>query len=191
MGSGFNPTPVFKEIAMPRQPAILQGFDRVLKAITLIVGGATLAGMALFSVFNVLIMRKALNNPIQGAEDLLILALVVVVAVSIPFGARSGAHIEIEMLEPYMSPAVSRVSLIIVKVAGFALLVIMSWRLWASGSAAERFGETTQQLLISYEPFYYLLSVSIATYAVVLLIEIGQLLRGQKLRTLDFGGDGR
>ena len=59
-----------------------------------------------FSVWNVLIMRKALNSPIVGAEDLLILSLVVIVALSIPLGARTGAHIEIEVFESRMSAGI-------------------------------------------------------------------------------------
>ena len=40
------------------------------------------------------------------------------------------------------------------------MLGFMGWRLWHAGGMASKFGETTQQLLISFEPFYYLLSVS-------------------------------
>ena len=57
-------------------------FDSVLKYIALIAGGLTLACMTSLSVWNVLIMRKALNSPIIGAEDVLILLLVTVVAIS-------------------------------------------------------------------------------------------------------------
>ena len=73
--------------------------DLFLKWTALICGGATLTFMTGFSVWNVLIMRKAMNAPITGAEDLLLLALVAIVALSIPLGARTGAHIEIEILE--------------------------------------------------------------------------------------------
>ncbi|MEM9320540.1 MAG: TRAP transporter small permease [Pseudomonadota bacterium] len=174
---------------MTQESPIGRRADAVLRTISLTLGGLALAGMTGLSVFNVLIMRKALNSPIQGAEDILILALVFVVAISIPFGARNGAHIEIEMLEPYMSPLISRVTLILMKVIGFGLLVIMSWRLWESGKAATQFGETTQQLLISFEPFYYLLSVAIAAYALLLLAEIIHLLRGGALPRSETGTD--
>lgn len=163
--------------------------DAALQVVSLTLGGLALAGMTLLSVFNVLIMRKALNNPIQGAEDILILALVFVVAISIPYGARNGAHIEIEMMDPYMSPLVSRLSLIFVKTVGVAMLAIMSWRLWESGHAATQFGETTQQLLISFEPFYYLLSVAVAVYAMLLISEIVHLLRGGDVHHLGASDD--
>jgi len=141
-----------------------------------------------FTVWNVLIMRKAMNAPITGAEDLLILVLVVIVGLSIPLGARTGAHIEIEVAESFMSARFAKYSMIFVKLLGFALLCTMSWRLWHAGQTAVKFGETTQQLLISYEPFYYLLAVAAAIYALVLVLDIWQILRGgevQKLRAYE------
>ena len=129
-------------------------FDSVLKYIALIAGGLTLAFMTSLSVWNVLIMRKALNSPIIGAEDVLILLLVTVVAISIPLGARTGAHIEIELLEPYMSARFSKWSLILIKLLGFCLLTIMSWRLWHSGQNAERFGVASQERQIEMAQLY-------------------------------------
>ncbi|MEM5583703.1 TRAP transporter small permease [Roseibium sp. AS2] len=162
--------------------------DAVLIRVSLICGGATLIFMTGFSVWNVLIMRKALNNPVVGAEDLLVLALVVIVALSIPLGARTGAHIEIEVLESSMSAGFARWSMVLVKVFSSGLLAFMAWRLWHAGLSAERFGETTQQLLISFEPFYYALSVSVALYAMILLLDIWRLVRGDKITLLRTGG---
>ena len=163
--------------------------DRILLWVSLIGGGSALVFMTGLSVWNVLVMRKALNAPITGAEDILILVLVVIVALSIPLGARTGAHIEIEVLESRMSAAFAKWSMILMKVLGVALLIIMAWRLWHAGQSASRFGETTQQLLISYEPFYYVLAASVALYAVVLVIEIGQLLRNKETVNIRLNGD--
>jgi TRAP-type C4-dicarboxylate transport system permease small subunit len=156
---------------------VLHVADKVLAVIALVGGGLTLVFLTVLSVFNVLVMRKALNAPIKGAEDLLVLALVVLVAFAIPFGARIGAHIEIEVLETAMSKTFARISLLAMKILGVVILAIMSWRLWDSGLKAGEFGESSQTLLISFAPFYYVLSVWVALYAVVLLLEIWQLLR--------------
>ena len=163
--------------------------DRVLTWVALVCGGTTLIFMTAVSVWNVLIMRKALNAPITGAEDLLILALVLTVAFSIPLGARTGAHIEIEVLESRMSIWFAKWSMILVKVMGAALLGFMSKQLWHAGGTASKFGETTQQLLISYEPFYYMLAISVAIYAVVLLLDIFQLLTTGTVVRLRIGAD--
>ena len=163
--------------------------DRAFAWIALYLGGATLVAMTCLSVWNVLIMRKALNAPIVGAEDVMILLLVVIVALSIPLGARTGAHIEIEIFESRMSAGFAKWSMIIIKALSAILLVTASWRLWHAGQTAERFGETTQQLLISYEPFYYLLSISMAAYAVALGLEISQLVKSNKVIKLKIGSD--
>lgn len=165
-------------------PRILSWVDRFLIWTSLSLGGATLAGMTVLSVWNVLIMRKAFNNPIQGAEDVLIVMLVSIVALAIPLGARTGSHIEIEVLESRMSRAFAKWSYLLTKVLSVAVLLIMTWRLWHAGQGAVRFGETTQQLMISYEPFYYLMAVSVFLYAVVLIIEIGQLVQGKAVMRL-------
>jgi TRAP-type C4-dicarboxylate transport system permease small subunit len=163
--------------------------DRAMRWVSLVFGGTTLAVMTVFSVWNVLIMRKGFNSPITGAEDVLILMLVAIVALSIPLGARTGGHIEIEIMEPHMSANFAKWSSIIVKVMGIALLVFMSWRLWHAGQSAARFGETTQQLLISYEYFYYALAVSVAVYALVLCLDVGQLLKSGKVTLFQIDGD--
>lgn len=168
----------------PGIPLLISLFDKVLTWVSIIFGGLTLIFMTGFSVWNVLIMRKAFNSPITGAEDLLILSLVVIVALSIALGSRTGAHIEIEVLESYMSVWFAKWSMIFVKLLSVALLAVMSWRLWHAGASAERFGETTQQLLISYEPFYQMLAVSVAIYTFVLLLDIYQLVRYSKTVSL-------
>lgn len=170
-------------------PSVIVFLDRVLTWASLVCGGATLIFMTVFSVWNVLIMRKAFNAPIVGAEDLLILSLVVIVALSIPLGARTGAHIEIEVLETSMSARFAKWSMIVIKLGCAVLLAVTARQLWHAGLSAERFGETTQQLLISYEPFYYLLSLSMAIYAVVLILDIWQLVRSGKVATLKIDGD--
>lgn len=170
-------------------PRLIRYLDRILVFLAVAGGGATLAFMSFYSVFNVLIMRKALNAPIKGAEDLLLLSLVVIVALSIPFGARTGAHIEIEVLESKMSRRFSRWSMVFVKFLGIGLLSIMTWCLWESGASAVKFGESTQQLLISFEPFYYLLSISVGLYVIVLALDIWQLVHYDKIRHINIGAE--
>ena len=120
---------------------LISWLDKVLTWVALIFGGATLAAMTGLSVWNVLVMRKALNAPILGAEDVMILLLVVIVALSIPLGARTGAHIEIDVLESRMTARFAKWSMIFVKLLGVVLLVIMAWRLWYAGQTAVRLPE--------------------------------------------------
>lgn len=164
-------------------------WDNVLSWLVFVSGGLTLSFMTLLSTFNVLIMRKALNNPIRGAEDLMVLALVTVAAIAIPFGARTGAHIEIELLEPYMKPMASRISLALMKLFGIGLVIMLSRQLWLAGGEAERFGQASQQLVISFGPFYRILAVSAAIYAIVLVADLWRLVSGGAIRQIPLTTD--
>lgn len=168
---------------------LLNFLDQVLIWVALIGGGLTLIAMTMLSVFNVLVMRKALNAPIYGAEDVLVLGLVVVVALSIPFGARVGSHIEIELLESRMSPRFGRWSLIVMKLIGALVLAILSWQLMHAGANAQKFGESSQNLLISFGPFYQILSVWVGIYFLVLVLEVWQLITEGQVTTLDLPHD--
>lgn len=167
----------------------LDAFDRALKAACLLFGGALLFFMMLFGSFNVLVMRKALNNPVIGAEDLLIVCLVTLCAISIPFGGRVGAHIEIEVLERFYSRWFDLASRLVLRLVGCCLMGLMTWQLMEAGHNAERFGETTQQLLIPYGPFYYILAICVALYALVLASDVVQLLLRGEIRHIRLGDD--
>jgi TRAP-type C4-dicarboxylate transport system permease small subunit len=168
-------------------PTLIRLLDWVLYLIALVGGGVTLVFIMVLSTFNVLVMRKALNAPIQGVEDLLIQSLVVLVAFAIPFGGRTGAHIEIEVFESRMSKGFARWSLLVLRVVAGVLMIVMSYQLIHAGQNATKFGETTQQLLISYEPFYYLLAVCIGLYALVLISDVMQLILFGEIKDLKIG----
>ena len=59
---------------------------------------ALVCGGALLSVWDVLVVRKALNSPTVWAERVMTLPLLAIVASAVPLGARSDAHIGIEAL---------------------------------------------------------------------------------------------
>ena len=179
-------------IAGDGRPGWLVLLDRWVERLTFLVGGIGLAVMVLLTSWNVIVMRKALNDPIVGAEDILILNLAILVAVAIPYGGRSGAHIEIEIFETWMSKAFARRSLVAMKLLAAPLVAILAWRLFESGVSAREFGEATQQLLISYEPFYFAMGAMIALYAAILAADLVLLLAGRDLVPMpDPDGDAR
>ncbi len=158
-------------------PFLIKKLDDVLVSIALVGGGLTLVFMIALSSFNVLVMRKMLNSPIKGVEDLLILSLVLLVAFAIPFGGRTGAHIEIEIFESRMSKGFARWSMLLLRLIAMGLMLVMCFQLIHAGQNSTQFGETTQQLLISYELFYYALAVCIGLYVCVLFSDVVQLLK--------------
>lgn len=173
-------------MVMPERKSIP---DTLLVWSALILGGSALAFLTIVGAVNAVVMRKLLNAPMTGTEDLASLAMVILVAVAIPFGGRVGAHIDVEVLEPYFSHRFSRWSSVFLRCLGACLMGLMAWQTAEAGRSAVRFGETTQQLLISYEPFYYLLSACLAIYALILFWDAVQLIRHGKITHIQ-SGDG-
>jgi len=164
----------------------LDVFDKWLVRFTVLAGGLGLAFMVLLTFWNVIVMRKILNDPILGAEDLLVLNLILIVSIAIPFGGRVGAHIEIEILEQYMSEAFARWSQFVLRLVATALVLLLAYRLYEAGVSAKKFGEETQQLLISFEPYYYVLAVLTGVYALILLSDAIQLWVRGEIRQIRF-----
>jgi TRAP-type C4-dicarboxylate transport system permease small subunit len=177
--------------SMPRTIPGLKIFDKWLERSAILLGGLLLIGLVGLTVTNTIVMRKILNDPIRGAEDLLVLMLMTLVAISIPFGGRAGAHIEIEIVTDMLGKGFTRSALLLTRFLGFGFIALMSWRLWVTGQSADRLGEVTQQLEISYEPFYYGLSICFALLAVTQIIDILQLTLNGAIETLseDMGED--
>ena len=161
------------------RPGWLRLLDRWVERLTVLVGGIGLAVMVLLTSWNVIAMRKVFNDPIVGAEDILILNLAILVAVAIPYGGRAGAHIEIEIFETWMTEGFARWSLVAMKLLAVPLVAILAWRLFESGASAREYGEATQQLLISYEPFYFAMGAMVALYAAILTADLILLLAGR------------
>ena len=169
------------EKSVKKLPKIQVIFEVIIKQLAMYIGGSLLAFLTVIIVFNVLIMRKLINSPIQGAEDTFILALIALVAISIPYGGRVGAHIEIEIVTEMMGQKATRFSLLLTRIIGVMFVFMMTWRLWLSGGKAVKFGEVTQQLEISYEYFYYGLSICFGLFAVGQLFDIYHLIKNKKI----------
>lgn len=163
----------------PQRSPVLRLIDRVLTGIVLVLGGGALAFLCVLSTVNVLLMRKVLNAPIFGAEDLMILTLVLIVAVSIAFGGRVGSHIEIEVLDTVLAPRTSQVSRAAMKLMAAAIVGLLAVHLWIAGGRAGNYGESSQSLLISFGPFYRILAVGMGAYVIVLLAEFYEMARGR------------
>jgi TRAP-type C4-dicarboxylate transport system permease small subunit len=126
-------------------------------------------------------LRYVFNSPIFGARDVAKLILLVCVALSIAYSARTGGQVAIEVFTSLMGPRITRWTEVFVRLAAVAMLVILTWRLWISGLNAGRFGEASLALQIPYTPFYFILSIGMLLYALVLIVEIPLFLRGRSV----------
>jgi len=162
-------------------------FDRLVQTAALWGGGAMLLGLVFLIVGDV-VLRYFFNAPLLGARDIAKLMLLVMVALSTAYSARTGGQVAIEVFSTFLGPRLLRVIDITVRIGAAAMLTVLSWRLVIGGLSAGRFGEASLTLGIPFAPFYFLFAGGMLLYAVVLVVEIVLLLRG---RLLDSHADDR
>jgi len=149
----------------------LDRLDRVVRTVALWGGGLMLVGLMGLTVVDV-VMRYIFNSPVFGARDAAKLILLILVALSVAYSARTGGQISIEVFNRMMGPRLLRWAEVFVRFVATAMLLVLTWRLWHSGQYAGKFGEASLALQIPFKPFYFILAVGMFLYAVVLIAEI-------------------
>jgi TRAP-type C4-dicarboxylate transport system permease small subunit len=152
--------------------------DRLVRWVALWGGGLMLLALTGLTVVDVC-LRYFFNSPIFGARDVAKLILLTCIALSIAYSARTGGQVSIELFTGLMGPRITRWTEVLVRSVAVVMLFILAGRLWTSGLNAGRFGEASLALQISHAPFYFVLSLGMLLYALVLLVEIPLFLSGR------------
>lgn len=146
------------------------GVLAALGAVTVVL----LTGLIVVQVF----WRYVLNAPIFGLEDVVRMALVVVVAGSVAYGARQGAHVHVDVLKMLGGKKLIRFTDVLVKLGGAGIVALLAFALWEEGRCGFRCGDFTDNLNIIHTPFYNTLSLGMGIYALILIVElIGSVVR--------------
>jgi TRAP-type C4-dicarboxylate transport system permease small subunit len=149
---------------------VISAIDRLVRAIALYCGGLVLMAVMGVTVVDVT-CRYLINKPIGGSCDYSTVLLVLIVACSIPYGARTGAHVTADLFTHFMGPRADRIIGAAVKFCLVGLVGVWAWQLHVAGRSASRLGEATLLTNIPFEPFYQALAIGVGIYAVVLLLE--------------------
>lgn len=152
--------------------------DHAVRQVALWGGGTMLLGLMGLTVVDVT-LRYLFNAPLYGARDVAKLMLLVMVALSVAYSARTGGQVVIEFFSRRMGPRLAALSEAGARMAAVVMLAVLSHQLWISGRNAAVFGETSMALEIPYGPFYRLLAVGMVLYALVLVFELLLILRGR------------
>ena len=157
---------------------MLDFVDRLVRFVALWGGGLMIVSLMGITVIDVT-LRYFFSSPIFGARDVSKLIMLTVVALSVAYSARTGGQISIELFAGMMGPRITRCTEVFVRLIAIVMLIILTWRLWLSGLHASEFGEASLALEIPFKPFYFILSVGMLLYAMVLIVEIPLFLRGR------------
>ena len=137
----------------------------------IIVGGLASALLVVVTVVAVF-SRYVLGDPIFGIDDVSKMLLSAVVAGSILYGAKIGAHVQVDIISMAVGRKVTRIFDVIIRLfsAGVALLVAVA--LWDEIQCGHDCGYFTPNLEISHAPFHWLLAISMVGYALLQLLDL-------------------
>ena len=149
--------------------------NRLEAAFVWLVRGFTLAGgvalvVMVATVGVAVVARYVLNEPIFGAEDISAMALVVVVASAIVYGAWDNAHIAVDAIENIVPRRATKVTDALAQLLGAATAATAAFALFRHGACGAACGATTPSLLLVHTPFYYALGAAFAAVAGLLSI---------------------
>ena len=162
-------------------------FDRLVHTLAYYVGGLLLVALVLVTNADVTLRKTHdfFGNPLfYGSHDISKLLLVLIVGVSLGYGARTGANVSVAILESFVGRQVTRWTQSVVKLFGAGLIALASYQLFRAGIASVRYKEGTQELNIMLEPYYYAFAVGVGIFAIALAAEAIQLAVNGKVTLL-------
>ena len=148
----------------------LKWLDRIA-AILAFLGGATVILLVAVTVVSVF-WRYILSDPIFGVTDVSRMVLAVIIAGALPYGARMGAFVHVDILSAVGGRRITRFTDVFVRISGIIIIGLAAYSLREEARCGFDCGEFTDNLEIVHTPFYLLLAFSMATYTAVLVCEL-------------------
>lgn len=136
-------------------------------------GPSLLAAAALFALmvmtFFDVVLRSALNNPIESATELTRLFMAIIVFSALPVVTWNGSHITVDLLDPLFSRSLARVRDTLVDLVSGVMLLWPAWRVMELAERAREYGDVTEYLRMPQFYIGYFIAFSTGVTALVLL----------------------
>lgn len=144
--------------------------DWVSTALT-IVGAIAAAALVVVTVVAVF-ARYLIGNPIFGIDDLSTMLLSAVVSGSILYGAKIGAHVQVDILGMFGGRKITRIFDVIVRILSAGIALLLAFALWEEVQCGRDCGYFTPNLEIPHEPFLWLMAAAMVGYAVLQILDL-------------------
>jgi TRAP-type C4-dicarboxylate transport system permease small subunit len=154
----------------------VQFFERVLRGMTL-VAGVVLFGLMLYTVLDV-VLRYGFNKPFASSVEVTEFAMAIIVFFGLAYCGWTGGHVAVDILErPLEDPRLRFVPVILTFISAL-LFAAIAW--FTTVEALSTMHRVTNMLKWPHYPFMLAVAFGSALFAVVLLIQTVQLLRGKQ-----------
>ena len=131
---------------------------KVLLEIPLIFASVILFLMMALTFADV-VMRSALNSPIEASTELIKIAMAVIVFSVLPVVSWRGEHISVDLLDRFFSPLITRLRDALVAIVCGAILFLPAQRIVVLAERAASYGDVTEYLGIPQTYIAWMIAV--------------------------------
>lgn len=132
----------------------------------------------LIATFTGVIMRYVFAAPLLGANEIIQLVSIVLVMLAMPAAAHQGDHVRVDVLDSRIGAIGRFAGDILSRAVAIYILYQLAIRGWAKLLDAAEFEDATNMLQIPIWPFYALLVLGTALFAIVLVLQLIDIVRG-------------
>lgn len=135
------------------------------------IAAIVLAGMMVF-VFVGAILRYAFNAPIPGGNEVLEMASVAAVMLTVPYCTTKDAHVRIDLLDNVLGRVGRAMTDFLYRVIGIVVLWFLTNSYIARSMDAFEYEDVTNMLDIPIWPFYALIVFGMGLYGLILAAQL-------------------
>jgi TRAP-type transport system small permease protein len=154
---------------------VRRGFIDLGGEILAILAGISLIFMVLVIAVGV-VMRFVLAMPILGANEIVQLTAVAVVALALPHCTSSDGHVRVDVLDQAIGPVGRLIGDVLSRLLSIIVLGVVAWRASLKSLDALKYGDATNMLSLPIWPFYGLLAFGVTFAALALAIQLVEIL---------------
>lgn len=159
----------------PHALAHSTGVEWAVRILTLL--SSLALALLLVATFAGVVMRYVFAAPILGGNEIMQLVSVGLVMLAMPSAAQRENHVRVDVLDGFIGASGRLIGDLLSRGIAIYLLSLLAWRGWAKLLDAAEYGDATNMLAIPLWPFYGLLVLGAVLYAVVLALQIIDVLR--------------
>lgn len=147
---------------------------------------ATIGAVALIAVMVAIlidVVGRAFGKPLYGSQDVVTMAMVILVFGGMALCDRQGGHIAVDLLEPRFSARFNRLIDIVVALTGAVIFAFIAWAVWDSAKLSQMLNLSTNLLRLPKAWFQWALAGFSVLAALGLLLRAAELaLSGRDVR---------
>ncbi|MDX1267903.1 MAG: TRAP transporter small permease, partial [Oceanisphaera sp.] len=128
--------------------------------------------------------RNFLSAPLRGTQNLVQVALIVIIFGSVAMVDRQDANVAVDLLEPQFSPGFNRVLTAVGRLIGALIFFGIAWTMVDSATISRMLNLSTNILNIPKAPFQYVIAAFSVLAGITMVLRVILILLGRD-RVLD------